>query len=99
MPSAGVAKTGSSIVLDYAPYLTSGSTGDWRAADATFRRDLKAFGLAFASRREDLFFERDHFFDTDLHLNATGRTIRTMRLIEALKAQGLANPATSPTAP
>lgn len=76
------------VLLDYAPYLVEGPNRHWQEADTAFRRDLKKYGLAPVSQRADLFFSRDLFFDTDLHLNATGRAIRSERLGAALKATG-----------
>jgi hypothetical protein len=37
--------------------------------------------------RNELIFARDHFFDSVMHLNATGRELRTLRLLTHIQAQ------------
>ncbi|MDH7974960.1 hypothetical protein QH494_22465 [Sphingomonas sp. AR_OL41] len=77
------------VFFDYAPYLVDGKPKQWRSADAAFINGMRGYGLTMLSHRDEQFFPRNQFFDTDLHLNATGRKIRTAHLIAHLAAAGL----------
>lgn len=54
------------------------------AASRKFVTEVSAIAPVLDSR-EDVLFPRAQFFNTDLHLNAHGRTIRTRRLAEAIR--------------
>ena len=73
------------VVVAHTPYLVDGSpeTG-WREAEARFSSKLASTGAELLDRRDELFFPRDDFFNTKLHLNQTGRDKRTAIAIEDL---------------
>lgn len=76
-----------------APYLVSEyNLDELRASEALFSKDFEKIGF-FIDKREDLTFERSFFFDTNLHLNTQGRSLRTELLISSLrnKAPEIAN--------
>lgn len=77
------------VILDYPPFLIDGQPTPWRADDAAFARDVHAYGFTMLSPRSELFFPRDHFYETVLHLNAKGRAARTRNLIARLQTGGV----------
>lgn len=67
------------------PYLCSKVSGDEvRKSERSFENDFASVG-AFIDKRVDLLLERKYFFDTPMHLNAEGRTLRTRLLIDAIR--------------
>lgn len=77
------------VLMDYAPYLTTAETAGWSDAEAAFAGGMRDYGIVMLSRRDELFFPRAMFFETELHLNSTGRAVRTEKLIADLKAAGI----------
>lgn len=78
---------GVSVIIAYAPYLTDAVPDDmWKTEDKLWRRDIADIGATVVDKREDLFYPRNLFFDTSLHLNVDGRTRYTTSMIEGLKS-------------
>lgn len=74
------------VIIAYAPYLTNKAPDDtWKAEDALFRRDVADIGATVTGTRQDMFYPRDLFFNTNLHLNTDGRARYTTSLIDDLK--------------
>jgi hypothetical protein len=55
-----------------------------RKVEISFQKELVAAGCVI-DKREDLVFDRKYFFDTNLHLNSEGRSIRTELFIDAIR--------------
>lgn len=73
------------VVVAHTPYLIDGPPEiGWREAEARFSSKLASTGAELLDRREELFFARADFFNTNLHLNQTGRDKRTKIAIEDL---------------
>jgi len=70
-----------------APYVADGRATEEAidAASAEFARRISSIAPVL-ERRRDVLFARGFFLDTDLHLNARGRALRTQRLIAAVCA-------------
>lgn len=67
------------------PYIaTEGNLEVLRQTEQRFLAEFKAIGKVI-DRREDAIFERDCFFNTNLHLNTKGRALRTERLLQAIR--------------
>jgi hypothetical protein len=79
-------RRGVAVRLAHAPYVANGHTPieRIRAASRTFATAVSAIAPILDSR-EDVLFHRALFFNTELHLNALGREIRTRRLAEAIR--------------
>lgn len=74
------------VLFGHTPYLIEGGVkANWATSEAEFAKDVTAVGSTLIDRRDDLFFPRQDFFDTPLHLNSHGRGERTQRIIAALK--------------
>jgi hypothetical protein len=82
------------VLVAHVPYAVEpeSATG-WQDPEALFAADIADIGAELLDRRDELFLPARFFFDTSLHLNAAGRTIRTDRLIADLAARGIGNPA------
>jgi hypothetical protein len=75
------------VVLAHPPYLVDTQpTSGWQKAEANFLRAAADAGLEVIDRREQLFFPRRYFFNSNLHLNREGRRIRTEIMVQSLKA-------------
>jgi hypothetical protein len=82
------------VVVAHVPYAIEPETAiGWQDAETLFAADIAAIGAELLDRRDELFLPARFFFDTSLHLNAAGRTIRTDRLIADLAARGIGNAA------
>ena len=67
------------------PYIAGENKLDvLQEAEQSFLRDLGSIGQMI-DRREDLVFDRRYFFNTNLHLNTEGRTLRTDMLVRAIR--------------
>jgi len=78
-----------------APYIAWGaSQASLREADDRFLREFSSIGRMI-DRREDLVFDAKYFFNTVLHLNSEGRSLRTDRLISAIRQNVLGGAAVS----
>lgn len=78
------------VIIAHAPYLIDTvPTPGWQAAEARFSKDVASLGPTLLDRREELFFPRGYFFNTDLHLNSAGRRARTVLLVRDLKRLGI----------
>ena len=80
---------GITVVLSYPCYEEESfrnSAGTIAALDAAFRSKES---LRVISKPEDYCFPAGLFYDTQYHLNAEGRTLRTKQLIADLEASGL----------
>ncbi len=87
------------VVFMHTPYLIEGAPdASWPRSEAAFARDLTRVGGQLLDRREELFYPREFFFDTGLHLNARGRAVRSARLAGQLRAT-LSSPIPSPVTP
>ncbi len=76
---------GVSVYFANTPYIAGENKLDvLKDAEQSFLRDLGPIGQMI-DRREDLVFERRYFFNTNLHLNAEGRSIRTNLLVKAIR--------------
>lgn len=74
-----------SVYFANTPYIASNIGNDEiEKSELSFQQELSAFGRLL-DKREDLVFDRKYFFDTNLHLNASGRTIRTKLLINSIR--------------
>jgi hypothetical protein len=57
----------------------------WEEAEREFQREIHALGAEVLDRREQLFFPSNLFYNTNLHLNKSGKEARTKILIDALR--------------
>ena len=75
------------------PYLIEGTpTAGWQEAEERFLQDVRSAGAEVLGRREELFFPRMYFFNTQYHLNDYGRRERTRILVSNLRGLGLGGP-------
>jgi hypothetical protein len=82
---------GITVILSYPSYEEQSyrnSAGTIAALDAAFRSKEN---LLVISAPDSSCFPAGFFYDTEYHLNAAGRTLRTERLITDLRASGLLN--------
>lgn len=74
------------VIFDYTPYLVYEKPGEeWKASEARFQEEIHRIGGELLERRDAFFYPSTLFFNSNLHLNAEGRELRTQTLIEALK--------------
>ncbi len=77
-------KRGVQVYFANTPYIASEVGLDTlRRGELSFRQEFTRIGCII-DRREDLVFDRKYFFDTHLHLNVEGRSLRTDLLIKAI---------------
>lgn len=82
------------VLVAHVPYAVEPEAAiGWQDPETQFAADITAIGAELLDRRDELFLPARFFFDTSLHLNAAGRTIRTDRLIADLTARGIGKPA------
>jgi hypothetical protein len=75
------------VFLAHTPYLVEGvDTKRVRAAERDFAKSLEATGLTILDNRDDVMFSRQDFFNTNSHLDAEARQLRTDRLIAHLRS-------------
>jgi hypothetical protein len=78
------------------PYIASGVGKDEvRKDELGFQKEFTSVGC-FIDKREDLIFDRKYFFNTNLHLNAEGRAIRTDLFINAIRKNVLSGTCVEP---
>lgn len=53
-------------------------------SEISFLNEFQQVGC-FIDKREDFVLDRKYFFNTNLHLNAEGRAIRTRLLIDSIR--------------
>jgi hypothetical protein len=89
---------GARVVVAHTPYIVDDAPAPgWQEAEQAFLHDLAAIGVEVVDHREELFFPRASFFNTNLHLNEDGRRERTKLLIDDLRRLGIAmNPGETP---
>jgi hypothetical protein len=81
-------RRGVRVLFDYTPYLIYESPNDdWKQAEAQFRGEIAALGGKLIERRDAFFYPNALFFNSNLHLCAKGREMRTQTLIGALRAE------------
>lgn len=85
-----MASRGVSIYFANTPYVDDPSINemDIDRADDALRLQLDPLSC-FIDRRRDLLLDRRFFFDTDLHLNESGRALRTPPLVRGIHDQVL----------
>jgi hypothetical protein len=84
------------VIVAHAPYLLDGAPEvGWREAETRFSRQLASTGAEILDRREELFFSRTDFFNSNLHLNQTGRDKWTKIAIADLRKLGIGSAETS----
>ena len=78
-------KKGVPVYFANTPYIASEVGLDALGkGESNFRKEFAPIGCII-DRREDLIFDRKYFFNTDLHLNTEGRSLRTEAFIEAIR--------------
>jgi len=78
-------KKGVKVLFANTPYSGSRtSLKTWESRELIFANELAPIGCLI-DRREDLIFDRKYFFNTHLHLNPEGRSLRTDALIKAIR--------------
>ena len=78
-------KKGVLVYFANIPYIAAGVDPDsLRSGELNFRNEFAHIGCII-DNREDLIFDRKYFFNTDLHLNTEGRTLRTDAFIKAIR--------------
>ena len=78
-------KRGVQVYFANIPYIATEVGFDTlRKGEFNFRNEFTPVGC-FIDNREDLIFDRKYFFNTDLHLNSKGRTLRTDAFIKAIR--------------
>jgi len=78
-------KKGVQVYFANIPYIAAGVDLDTlRKGELNFRNEFTHIGCII-DNREDLIFDRKYFFNTDLHLNTEGRTLRTDAFIKAIR--------------
>jgi hypothetical protein len=86
----GLKTKGARVVVAHTPYLVDGAPAPgWQEAEEAFLHDLAAIGVEVVDHREELFFPRASFFNTNLHLNEDGRRERTKLLVRDLRRLGI----------
>jgi hypothetical protein len=79
-------RLGVSVYFDYTPYLVAKPPGvNWRDAELVFDAEIHSIGSEVLETRDRFFYPRSLLFDNPLHLNTQGRSLRTQRLIEAIR--------------
>jgi hypothetical protein len=79
-----------SVVFANTPYMSFDGLDLVKVADSSKRFAAALKGIApVIDDRTELIFSRDHFFDSVMHLNATGRQLRTQRLLARIQAAQL----------
>ena len=78
-------KRGVQVYFANTPYIASEVGLDTiRKGELSFRNEFVHIGCII-DNREDLIFDRKYFFNTDLHLNTEGRSLRTDAFIKAIR--------------
>jgi len=78
-------KKGVPVYFANIPYIASEVGLDTlRSGELNFRNEFAPIGCII-DNREDLIFDRKYFFNTDLHLNTEGRSLRTEAFIKAIR--------------
>lgn len=76
---------GVSVFFANTPFVASDAAKDEvRKSELGFLNEFVAIGC-FIDKREDLLFDRKYFFNSNLHLNAEGRAIRTELFIKSIR--------------
>ena len=88
---------GISVFFAHAPVVASphATASALDEASASFARDMSDIGRVIDDRRQVVYPET-LFFDTDLHLNAEGRALRTAELLTAIRRHVIEPPNTNP---
>lgn len=77
-------KRGVQVYFANTPYIASEvGLETLRGGELSFRNEFAHVGCII-DRREDLVFDKKYFFNTNLHLNAEGRSLRTDLFIDAI---------------
>jgi hypothetical protein len=82
-PAAARSRTRSLISVRSLQHLIPGCN---EAAERDFAKSLEATGLTILDNRDDVMFSRQDFFNTNSHLDAEARQLRTDRLIAHLRS-------------
>jgi hypothetical protein len=78
------------VIVAHAPYLVDRSPPPgWQAAEADFAAAVAGAGAELLDDRQQLFFPRAYFFNTNTHLNSVGREQRTKLAIADLRRLGI----------
>jgi hypothetical protein len=78
------------VIFAHTPYLVDGARAEgWQEAEARFSRSVAITGAELLDRREELFFPREDFFNTKLHLNENGRRKWTNSIVANLRRLGV----------
>ena len=73
-------------IIAHEPFLIEGRpVASWRAAEVDFVHDVGSTGAELLDERQEVFFPRSYFFNTNEHLNDIGRRERTTIAIADLK--------------
>lgn len=95
----GMKKKGVHVYFANTPYIAVGVGKDEvRKDEVSFQKEFASVGC-FIDKREDLVFDRKYFFNTDLHLNAEGRALRTDLFINAIRKNILSWACQHPSSP
>lgn len=80
---------GASVYFANTPFIASDIAKDEvRKSELSFQKEFITIGC-FIDKREDLVFDRKYFLNTNLHLNAEGRAIRTELFINSMREKAL----------
>ncbi|CAA9891396.1 conserved hypothetical protein [Candidatus Methylobacter favarea] len=78
-------KKGVQVYFANIPYIASKAGLDTlRRGESSFRNEFAHIGCII-DKRKDLIFDRKYFFNTNLHLNAEGRSLRTNLFLKAIR--------------
>ncbi len=85
-------KRGVRVYFANTPYIASeGGIDHLKNGDLSFRNELAPVGCII-DKREELVFDRKYFFNSNLHLNAEGRLLRTELLIKSIRNNACSEP-------
>lgn len=82
-------KIGVKVYFANTPYIDSATDlGNLRKGESSFHKDLAHVGCII-DKREDLVLDRRYFFNSNMHLNVEGRSIRTDLFVRAVREKVL----------
>jgi hypothetical protein len=85
---AEMKKHGVRVLFEYTPYLVYEQPRyPWKSDEARFEEEIRLLGGEMLEDRSAYFYPPEDFYNTNLHLNAHGRDIRTQTLIKNLQTK------------
>lgn len=78
------------VIFSHEPYLIERRpAAGWRQSEAAFARDIQAIGSELLESRDEVFFNRQAFFNLNEHLNEAARKRRSALAVADLKRLGI----------